>query len=183
MRTVRAFAAVSYPFLVLLGLRVLPPRVLAMWMAAIPIAVAVFAWKRGRLTAELSGTLPAAFLAVTLAIAALFNEARVFLLVPAMTNVAFLFSFGRTLVKGPSMAEIFARMRRRDLPEGAVEYCRKLTGLWCVFFGLNSAFIIWLALYASLAWWTVYTGFIAYVLAGTLFLLELAYRQQRFRHV
>jgi uncharacterized membrane protein len=115
-----------------------------------------------------------------LLVAAIVNEAHVFRLGPALANVAMLLSFGRTLLRGPSMAENIARLRRRELPNGAVAYCWWLTCLWCVFFALNAAFITWLALFASLASWTIYTGILAYLLAGALFLIELAYRRRRF---
>jgi uncharacterized membrane protein len=48
---------------------------------------------------------------------------------------------------------------------------------------LNASFIVWLAFYASLASWTLYTGFLGYLLAGVLFMAELVYRQRRFAEV
>ena len=118
-----------------------------------------------------------------LAVAAVVNEARLYRLGPALTNIALLLAFGRTVLKGPSMAETFARVRRRDLPREAVMYCRRLTLLWCLFFGLNSGFITWLALYASFAWWTIYSGVVAYLLAVAFFMAELLYRQRHFADV
>jgi uncharacterized membrane protein len=44
---------------------------------------------------------------------------------------------------------------------------------------VNAAFIAWLAFYGSLVSWTIYTGLLAYLLAGGLFLAELLYRQHR----
>jgi uncharacterized membrane protein len=80
------------------------------------------------------------------------------------------------------MVESIARMRHRDLPREGVAYCWRLTFLWCVFFGLNAGFITWLAFYASLQSWAIYTGCLAYLLAGGLFIVELAYRQRRYAH-
>ncbi len=56
-----------------------------------------------------------------------------------------------------------------------------VTGVWCLFFALNGAVSLWLALYASLEWWTFYTGGLSYLLIGILFGTELVYRYWRFR--
>ena len=100
--------------------------------------------------------------------AALFDDGRLFLFVPVLINAALLVAFGRTLVNGPSMVETFARLRGRNLSTEEVVYCRIVTGVWCPFLALNGAVTLWLALYASLAWWTLYTGVLSYVLIATL---------------
>src|SRR5262249_20581558 len=108
-----------------------------------------------------------------LALAAIFNEGRFFLFVPALVNVALLVAFARTLVGGPSMVEVFARSRGYQMSPPKIRYCRIVTALWCVFFVLNAGVIVLLALYGTLAWWTVYTGLIAYILVGVLLTAEL----------
>lgn len=106
---------------------------------------------------------------------------QLFLFVPVLINTALLIAFGRTLVNGPSMVETFARLRGRDLSTDEVVYCRIVTGVWCLFLALNGAVTLWLALYASLAWWTLYTGVLSYLLIATLFAVETVYRYWRFR--
>ena len=113
--------------------------------------------------------------------AALFDDGRLFLFVPVLINAALLVAFGRTLVNGPSMVETFARLRGRNLSTEEVVYCRIVSGVWCLFLALNGAVRLWLALYASLAWWTLYTGVLSYVLIATLFAAETVYRYWRFR--
>ncbi len=61
----------------------------------------------------------------------------------------------------------------RRLPDGHRGLVRLLLA--------NAGVSLWLALYATLAQWTVYTGVVAYLLAGTLFTIEIAYRAWRFR--
>src|SRR5207247_455361 len=46
---------------------------------------------------------------------------------------------------------------------------------------LNGGVTLWLALGATLAWWTFYTGVVSYALLGILFAAELVYRYWRFR--
>src|SRR5205809_68133 len=77
---------------------------------------------------------------------------------------------GLTLVRPRTLAIILA-----------VLYCRVVTALWCLFFALNGGVTLWLALGATLAWWTFYTGVVSYALLGILFAAELVYRYWRFR--
>jgi uncharacterized membrane protein len=171
---------IGYPFLISIALTLGRPRLMAAVMGIGLLIPGALAWRaRGRREA-LYRLVELALLALFLAVAAIVNEAHVFRLGPALANVAMLVSFGRTLLVGPSMAESIARLQRGDLPPQAVVYCWRLTLLWCVFFGLNAAFITWLAFYASLASWTLYTGVVAYLLAGFLLMAELVYRQWRF---
>ena len=64
------------------------------------------------------------------------------------------------------------------LTDRAVRYTRRVTQLWCLFFIANALIISLLALYAPLAWWTLYTGLIAYLLMGLLFAGEWLVRQR-----
>src|SRR4029079_13345935 len=140
----------------------------------------ILAWRSGFEGDAVWRAAEAALMVAFLVVAAILNDEHVTPLGPALANVAMLLSFGRTLRGGPSMVESIARLRRRDLPAEVVTYCWRLTLLWCVFFGLNAAFITWLAFYGSLSSWTIYPGLLAYLLAGGLFLAELFYRHRRF---
>jgi uncharacterized membrane protein len=176
----RVVMALAYPFVIYAGLNFIRPRLLATGLALVLLVHLGLAWRRGRVWEALSAVADRVMLVVVLFAAALFDEGRIFLFAPALTNLGFFCSFGSTLVRGPSMVEVFARMTKPDLPPEALVYCRRLTALWCLFFILNSAVITWLALHASLAWWTLYTGCLAYALAGGFFLIELLYRRRRF---
>jgi uncharacterized membrane protein len=172
---------VGYPFLMSAGIASGRPRLVAVLIGLLLLIPGALAWRAGSQSEAVWRLAEAALAMVFLAVAVVVNQGRVFRLGPALANIAMLLSFGRTLVRGPSMVEIVARIRHRgELPRGAESYCWRLTLLWCVFFGLNASFITWLAFYASLAWWTIYTGVLAYVLAGTLFMTELLYRRRHF---
>ena len=175
-------ATIGYPFLMSAGLALGRPRLVAVVIGVVLLVPGALAWRSGYRTQALWRLADAAVAMAFLVVATILNRGTVFRLGPALANVAMLLSFGRTLVWGPSIVEVIARVRRGGgaLPPGAVAYCRRLTLLWCVFFVLNAAFIAWLAFYASLAWWTIYTGIVAYLLAGALFTAELVYRRRRF---
>ena len=170
-------AVPAYPLLVYGGLRVLTPRVLALVLGAVFVL-------RETLQARQRPSPLLAPLVIVMAIcaaAALFNDGRVFLYVPALINGVLLLSFARTLVVPPSMGERLARRRRPELSADDVAYCRQVTRVWCVFFVANGAFSAWLAARGALETWTVYNGLVSYVLVGLLFVGEMVYRAWHFR--
>ena len=97
-------------------------------------------------------------------------------LYPVLVNATLLGAFGYSLVYPPSMIERLARMREPDLPAAAVGYTRRVTGVWCIFFGVNGAIALLTALWASAAVWSLYNGVIAYLLMGLLFVGEYCVR-------
>jgi uncharacterized membrane protein len=169
---------IGYPLLVYGGLKVLPPRWLALALGVSLLARECGARARGLPSPLLT---PLVLVGGVFALALVFNEGRFFLFVPVLINGALLLSFARTLRGGPSMVESLARRRFGDIPPAHLAYCRRVTVVWCVFFALNAALILALALRAPLAYWTVYTGIVAYVLVGLLFTAEMTYRAWRFR--
>jgi uncharacterized membrane protein len=84
--------------------------------------------------------------------------------------------FAWSLVSPPSLIERFARLRYSDLPQEGVRYCRKVTVIWAVWLALNGAIAATLALRGELRLWVLWTGAISYVISGSLFLGEFAYR-------
>ena len=169
---------VGYPLLVYGGLRFLQPRWVALALGAALLARELAGFRRG-VSSPL--VLPIVLVGGIFGLALVFNEGRFFLFVPILVNAALFVSFARTLLAGPSMVESLARRRFGHVPPEHAGYCRRVTEVWCAFFAVNSAVILWLALRAPLAYWALYTGLIAYVLMGALFTAELTYRAWRFR--
>lgn len=101
-------------------------------------------------------------------------------LYPVGMSLGALFIFALTLYKPPSMIERFARLVEPDLPESGVQWTRKVTIAWCIFFSVN-AIIALATVFASTQLWVIYNGFVSYLLMGVLFLGEfmLRKRQQR----
>jgi len=171
----------AYPVLVYSGLRWLEPRVVAVLLGSLLMLRFVLNRRRSR-TVILRSSLsfPLVLLGLAYLLTFLFNEGRFFLFVPAMFSVALLVSFGRSLLRPPSMVELFARMKQPDMSTEKVSYCRCVTLLWVVFFLWNASVSTALALFAELETWTIYNGFIAYLLIGVLFVGEFIYRLYRF---
>ena len=171
----------AYPVLVYSGLRWLEPRVVAVLLGSLLMLRFVLNRHRSRtVTLRSSLSFPLVLLGLAYLLTFLFNEGRFFLFVPAMFSVALLVSFGRSLLRPPSMVELFARMKQPDMSTEKVSYCRRVTLLWVVFFLLNALVSTALALFAELETWTIYNGFIAYLLIGVLFVGEFIYRLYRF---
>ena len=180
MKPLRIALGVSYPFLVFGALTLFPARAVALALAVLLGFRALASRRFDR--AQVRHLLPAAVLvAGALAIAVVWNEGRMFLFAPAVVNLGLLVAFARTLGAGPSMVETFARWQGYEMSADKSRYCRAVTLVWCAFFVANIGAILWLALFASLAWWTLYTGLVAYILVGLVFAAEVLYRAWRFR--
>ncbi|MBV8627291.1 MAG: hypothetical protein JO371_05380 [Paraburkholderia sp.] len=95
---------------------------------------------------------------------------------PSLVSLGLLIAFGATLVRGPTMIEKFARLRKPDLDAAGVLYTRRVTQIWCAFFVLNGAFSAYTAFFWSRDAWSLYNGAIAYGLIGLLLLGEIVWR-------
>lgn len=96
---------------------------------------------------------------------------------PVLVNLMMLVVFGGSLFAGQTVIEKLARLQQPDLPEKAVRYTRRVTQVWCVFFIINGTLAALLVRLGRYDWWAVYTGVIAYVLMGMLFVGEWLYRK------
>ena len=103
-------------------------------------------------------------------------------LYPLLINAVLLSVFAYSLISPPSMIERIARLREPGLPAQAIAYTRRVTQVWCVFFMINGLVALATALWASDAAWSLYNGFIAYLLMGLLFcgeyLVRLRFKQR-----
>ena len=156
-----AVATVAYPFAVYFGLGTLEPHWVAAALAALVLARA--------LATRQAFWIAAAAAAAVLGLASLQAGAWLPLkLYPVLVNAALLGVFGASLVRPPTAVERIARLSQPDLPPAAVAYTRTVTRVWCVFFAVNGAIALATALWASTAVWTLYNGFLAYLLMGAL---------------
>jgi uncharacterized membrane protein len=120
-------------------------------------------------------------LACLIGLAIALGDARLLLFLPMLASLAVLATFAWSLHRGPPMIERFARAIEHDLPPFTLGYCRKVTLVWCAFLALNALAVGALALFAPLAWWTLYTGLIFYLLLGALLAGETLVRKLWFR--
>ncbi len=172
---------VAYPIAVTIGLEHTSTRALALGLAAL-VAVGLAFRLRGpqRAHALAVARVPGALVLVLL-VASLFDDRRFVLALPAVTNALFLVQFVSSLRTVP-IAERFARLEQRgEVTAAQIDYCRKLTIVWSLFFAVNGVACAALALFAPLAWWTLYTGLLSYLALGALVVVEYVVRKARFR--
>jgi len=171
-------ACCAYPLLSHLGALTREP----LWPAA---GIALIAW--AALSVRLSGLRAAALAVVILALGVGLSMLSPALLVyapPVVLNVLFCAVFARTLRPGgEAMVSRFARIEHGStLPPDLVRYTRFLTGLWATFFAAMAMASIALALWGSVAAWSLFTNLLNYLLVVLLFTLEYLYRRLRYRH-
>ena len=95
---------------------------------------------------------------------------------PVIINSALALIFSYSLVNPPPIIERLARLTQADLPDHAVIYTRTVTKVWLGFFILNGLVACYTAIFTSLQTWTIYNGFIAYILMAILFCGEYLVR-------
>lgn len=118
-----------------------------------------------------------AVLAALAMVALISNHSLPVKLYPVVVSLGFLGVFGYSLVKPPSFVERIARLREPTLPPPAVVYTWWVTLVWCVYFTVNAGIAAVIALCGTDAAWALYSGGIAYLLAGSLFACEFLLRQ------
>ena len=96
---------------------------------------------------------------------------------PVLVSLSMMILFSISLLKPPTVIEVFARRQEGRLSSEAVSYTRKVTIVWCVFFLLNAIVSAYTA-FASRELWLIYNGFVSYLLIASLFALEYLVRQR-----
>ena len=163
--------AAAYLFATATGMRVLA-------MAVVGLMVGVLLAASGRIiTGAIFGT-------ALVVLCFYFSASMQFIVyAPPLAAFAFMaFFFYRTLRVGaePLITQV-ARMEHPDLPLDMARYSRLLTAIWSGCFMLLFAVALLLAPLFPLDTWSRWVHGLGYVLPGTLFLGEYAYRHYRFR--
>jgi uncharacterized membrane protein len=114
-------------------------------------------------------------------IAILLDSVTYMLHLPFLISTIFLISFSYGFLSPPNTIEVFARRFVSDLSIEEIAYCRRVTLVWVCFLGLNGVVAYYTACCTSLRIWSLYNGFITYMVIGLLFAVELSYRSWRFR--
>ena len=168
---VLALITLAYPLIVYLSLGRLEPR----WLALLLLVLALMRLVVSR-TAVTWGFAAGALLLATFSWAG--NAWMPLKLYPVIVNTVLLAMFAASLVYPPSAIERLARLREPLLPPEAVEYTRRVTQVWCLFFMFNGFTAFATALWASDAVWTLYNGFISYCLIGIMMAAEWLVRRR-----
>lgn len=167
-----------YPLAIWLGQDYIEPRWLSL-LLLVTILARLPMMKTHRIATGL-----AAAAAVLMVLAAWKNVLLPLKLYPFLVNMGMLLLFGLSLVYPPSIIERFARIKEPELSDAGVRYTKRVTQIWCAFFALNGAMAFFTSFFFSDAVWSLYNGFIAYLLMGFLFAVEYFFRLRfkRTRH-
>lgn len=167
--------SVLYPVLAMIGLRWAGPLWVIGALCGL-LVLKILTGLRGRSPA--APTVAAGAVILLMVGVALADQELAVRLYPALMNLAMLVTFGASLIFPPSLIERFARILEPDLPQSAVDYTRKVTAVWCLFFLVNGGIALWSAVLASIEVWAIYNGLIAYVAMGLLHAAEYLVRIQ-----
>jgi uncharacterized membrane protein len=89
------------------------------------------------------------------------------------------FGFGRSLGAGhTALCTRLADRLHGPLTPQELRYTRQVTGAWAVFFGILTATILALYMFAPRAIWSLFVNFLALPLVGLMFIVEYAVRRR-----
>jgi uncharacterized membrane protein len=180
-------ATVAYPFVVLACLLVFKVSARGIGLCLLAVAVLNFLTLSGEGKDATSAARKWGGLGLSLVLVALVfitDNAAFAKVYPVVVSLVLLALFGFSLVKPPTMIFRLACIQDKSLRETgagrdkAEPYCRRVTLIWCCFFVANGSVALYTALWASPVAWTVYNGFVSYVLIGALLLGEMLVRRR-----
>ncbi len=164
---------IAYPFVILFGLRHFPAYALGALLVLIIVARHI--WTDRKKTIFENAVFAAGL--VTVGGLILIDDALALLMYPLIMNLGFAAIFTHSILYPPSIIEKIARLHEPNLNEKGVMYTRRVTQVWIGFFIVNGGISACIALSRDMQLWTLYNGFISYVLMGVLFAGEFIIRQ------
>jgi len=172
LRVLISMMLISYPLLVWwLAQQGLTDGLLFLLLAVLLLQVAVQGLKSPK------SWVSVAVLAVVTITFLFTDQLTSVLLYPVWMNAAMLTVFSLSLWFKPAVITRLARIMEGELSKKAVAYTEKVTWVWVGFFLINGAVSLATVLYGDMDTWTLYNGFIAYVLMGLLFIIEWSVRR------
>ena len=170
--------SILYPIAVYFGIQYFEPWMIAavlsvVLMIRIIIAPSDKQWSRWLLLAG-----------IAYCILAVWNNNQLTLrFYPVLINFGLFIVFFSSLFSSQPIIERIARLQHPNLPEQGIRYTRNVTIIWSVFFVINGSISAITAIWSSFAWWSLYNGFISYVLIGLLMGMEYLVRVRTQAHV
>lgn len=162
----------AYPFIVLLGIRYLPPSFFGIGL------LLILALRYGVLLPEERPILvPMLLVFVTYALSATILDSQPMLLYyPAVVNFTLCGVFLNSLRQGEPLLLRIIRARGIPTSKHAPAYLYRLTAVWAGFFVINGAVSIWTST-RGIEIWTLYNGFLSYCLVALLVGVEYVFRR------
>jgi uncharacterized membrane protein len=169
---------VAYPPAVYFGLKTLQPKFVGLLILAIfALRVILTLSLKKKSLQQLLPVLIAVLVIVMLTLIS--NDPLYLRAIPVLINATLFGLFLYTVIHPPSMIERIARLSHPDLPESGQRYTRKVTKVWMVFFVANGFAALYTVFFASLEIWTLYNGFVSYILMGIIFAVEFFVRPKK----
>ncbi|MCW8833321.1 MAG: hypothetical protein OQK09_12875 [Colwellia sp.] len=174
MKIILTILTLLYPLVVFYGLAEFSVR----WVSLVLLLVFLvrfFALKKNNNNVNKNILSPLANKSISLLVLAfllysfIFNADIGLLFYPVIVNCALALVFFYSLINPPPIIERLARLTQENLPPHAVLYTRTVTKVWLGFFIFNGLVASYTALFSDIEVWTLYNGFIAYILMALLF--------------
>ncbi len=172
-----AALALCYPFAIYLGLQHFSVRYVAIGLFIL-LALRLFMMRSMLMTHAKSLLLPSMVGVLMSAFVIISGGEAHLTLMPVAINTGFFIAFSVSLLKPPCIIEVLARLQEPDLPEAGVKYTQKVTVAWCVFFIVLGSLSLYTHFLGDLKVWTLFNGFIAYVMIGAFGGIEWLIRQK-----
>ncbi len=167
--------AICYPFLVYLSKDSVQPRYLAFFLAAV-LLLRGACDKRNRVVWHWAVLASASVLFMLAAGWA--NKPGLLLAYPVFVSLMFFGVFSYSLAYPPTVVERLARMQDPGLPPQGVVYTGKVTRVWCGFFLVNASASLATVWHGDPWLWSLYNGFVSYLLMAVLMLGEMLVRKR-----
>lgn len=108
----------------------------------------------------------------------LLKSYQLLLFYPVLVNGVMLCVFGGSLWSAMPIVERLARIRDPNLSTEGVQYTRRVTQIWSLFFIINGSMALFTALQDDMSLWMIWNGMISYLLMGILMVGEWLVRQR-----
>lgn len=168
---------IAYPALVYIGIQHLNPSLFALFILLLAL-IKFFTAKDKSSNGQIALLLVAVLFSFGLLIS---NSQYLLKLYPVTISAAVAVLFAHSLRQPETIIERMARLSGATITPRAQHYTRALTRIWVLLLVLNGLIALYLALFASLALWALYTGLLSYIFFGVFFALEYSYRRYYIR--
>lgn len=176
LKVLLAIFLIAYPVIIFMGFKYLNPLSTNIFIIIILLTRLIFSKDKNNPINQITKYVIVLMVCICIAGITLkeFNLAKLY---PVILNFSLFVLFIHSLRLGKTpIIESLARIRESYLPPKGIHYVRAVTKVWAIFFFLNGTFSFYSYLTFSLEAWTLYNGFISYLLIGGIFLIEYPVR-------
>jgi len=171
-----AIVLLAYPFAIYYGIDKFGLIILGATLAVF-FVLRIFTASRTKLKEFKQLAIISGLIGITLIVLGILFRSKGWLLFyPVAVNACMLMVFASSLKQPQTIIERLARLQEPELPQSGINYTRKVTQVWCLFFLFNGITALYTC-FLPIEVWTLYNGLISYLLIGLLFAIEWVVRQ------